>query len=158
MTSPVAGNDKHTSRTAWLMFLGCLALLTGRILRRCSFCAHPSVLAYAFPPIGHSLENSASQPEQKPQRFLGWRMVLVAFSVDFVAVGFFFYSYGVFFNAIAKEFGGSHLGASLGLTVTHAVGAVAAPMVGRALDRFPLRRVIAVGAVSMSIGFCCCPR
>ena len=71
-------------------------------------------------------------------------MVLVAFSVDFVAVGFFFYSYGVFFNAIAKEFGGSHLGASLGLTVTHA-GAVAAPMVGRALDRFPLRRVIAVG-------------
>ena len=80
-------------------------------------------------------------------------MVLVAFSVDFVAVGFFFYSYGVFFNAIAKEFGGSHLGASLGLTVTHAVGAVAAPMVGRALDRYPLRRVIAVGAVSMSIGF-----
>ena len=80
-------------------------------------------------------------------------MVLVAFSVDFVAVGFFFYSYGVFFNAIAKEFGGSHLGASLGLTVTHAVGAVAAPMVGRALDRFPLRRVIAVGAVSMSTGF-----
>jgi MFS family permease len=80
-------------------------------------------------------------------------MVLVAFSVDFVAVGFFFYSYGVFFNAIAKEFGGSHLGASLGLTVTHAVGAIAAPMVGRALDRFPLRRVIAVGAVSMSVGF-----
>ena len=78
---------------------------------------------------------------------------MVAFSVDFVAVGFFFYSYGVFFNAIAKEFGGSHLGASLGLTVTHAVGAVAAPMVGRALDRFPLRRVIAVGAVSMSTGF-----
>lgn len=80
-------------------------------------------------------------------------MVLVAFSVDFVAVGFFFYSYGVFFNAIAKEFGGSHLGASLGLTVTHAVGAIAAPLVGRALDRFPLRRVIAVGAVSMSTGF-----
>ncbi len=80
-------------------------------------------------------------------------MVLVAFSVDFVAVGFFFYSYGVFFNAIAKEFGGSHLGASLGLTVTHAVGAIAAPLVGRALDRYPLRRVIAVGAVSMSTGF-----
>jgi MFS family permease len=88
-------------------------------------------------------------------------MVLVAFSVDFVAVGFFFYSYGVFFNAIAKEFGdselgallGSHLGASLGLTITHAVGAVAAPMVGRALDRFPLRRVIAAGALAMSSGF-----
>ena len=98
---------------------------------------------------------------QKPKRFLGWKMVLVAFSVDFVAVGFFFYSYGVFFTAIAKEFGdsdlgallGSHLGASLGLTITHAVGAIAAPLVGRALDRFPLRRVIAAGALSMSVGF-----
>ena len=98
---------------------------------------------------------------QKPKRFLGWKMVLVAFSVDFVAVGFFFYSYGVFFTAIAKEFGdselgtllGSHLGASLGLTITHAVGAIAAPLVGRALDQFPLRLVIATGALSMSLGF-----
>ena len=59
-------------------------------------------------------------------------MVAVAFFVDFVAVGFFFYSYGVFFKAIAAEFGGSRLGVSLGLTVTAAVGAslqAAAPTV-----------------------------
>jgi MFS family permease len=80
-------------------------------------------------------------------------MVMVAFFVDFVAVGFFFYSYGVFFKAIALEFGNSRLGVSLGLTVTSAVGAIAAPLVGRALDRFPLRRVIGVGATSMALGF-----
>lgn len=80
-------------------------------------------------------------------------MVVVAFFVDFVAVGFFFYSYGVFFKAIAVEFGDSRLGVALGLTVTSAVGAIAAPMVGRALDRFPLKRVIGVGAVFMSLGF-----
>lgn len=80
-------------------------------------------------------------------------MVVVAFFVDFVAVGFFFYSYGVFFKAIAVEFGDSRLGVALGLTVTSAVGAVAAPLVGRALDRYPLRRVIGVGAVFMSLGF-----
>ena len=80
-------------------------------------------------------------------------IVAVAFFVDFVAVGFFFYSYGVFFKAIASEFGDSRLGVALGLTVTNAVGAVAAPLVGRALDRYPLRRVIGVGATSMSIGF-----
>ncbi len=80
-------------------------------------------------------------------------MVAVAFFVDFVAVGFFFYSYGVFFKAIAAEFGDSRLGVALGLTVTSAVGAFAAPVVGRALDRFPLRRVIGVGATSMAIGF-----
>ena len=78
---------------------------------------------------------------------------MVAFFVDFVAVGFFFYSYGVFFKAIAVEFGDSRLGVALGLTVTSAVGAIVAPMVGRALDRFPLRNVIAVGATSMAIGF-----
>ena len=84
---------------------------------------------------------------------MGWRMVTVAFFVDFVAVGFFFYSYGVFFKAIAAEFGGSRLGVALGLTVTNAVGAIAAPLVGRALDRYPLKRVIGVGATSMAIGF-----
>jgi MFS family permease len=85
--------------------------------------------------------------------FMGWRMVAAAFFVDFVAVGFFFYSYGVFFKAIAAEFGDSRLGVALGLTVTNAVGAIAAPLVGRALDHFPLKRVIGVGATSMAIGF-----
>jgi MFS family permease len=84
---------------------------------------------------------------------MGWRMVTVAFFVDFVAVGFFFYSYGVFFKAIAAEFGGSRLGVALGLTVTNAVGAIAAPLVGRALDKYPLKRVMGVGATSMAIGF-----
>ena len=87
------------------------------------------------------------------ERFLGWRMVLVAFFVDFIAVGFFFCSYGVFFKAIAEDFGDGRLGVALGMTVTHAVGAVVAPLVGRALDRFPLRLVIGVGCLSMAIGF-----
>ncbi len=84
---------------------------------------------------------------------MGWRMVAVAFFVDFVAVGFFFYSYGVFFKAIAAEFGDSRLGVALGLTVTNLVGAIAAPLVGRALDRYPLRWIIGVGAASMALGF-----
>ncbi|MEQ8860082.1 MAG: MFS transporter [Pseudomonadales bacterium] len=89
----------------------------------------------------------------KPARFLGWRMVSVAFFVDFVAVGFFFYSYGVFFKAIEQEFGGSRLGVSLGLTITTTVGAIVAPFIGHALDRFPLKRVIAAGSISMALGF-----
>ncbi|MDP6374320.1 MAG: hypothetical protein QGI55_00545 [Pseudomonadales bacterium] len=34
---------------------------------------------------------------------MGWRMVAVAFFVDFVAVAFFFYSYGIFFKDIAAR-------------------------------------------------------
>jgi MFS family permease len=77
----------------------------------------------------------------------------VAFCIDFVAVGFFFYSYGVFFKAIAEDFGGSRLGVAIGLTVTNAVGAIAAPYVGRALDKYPLRNVMGIGALFMAFGF-----
>ncbi len=85
--------------------------------------------------------------------FVGWRMVSVAFFVDFIAVGFFFYSYGVFFKSIATDFGDSRLGVSIGIVVTQGVGALLAPFIGRALDRFPLRRIIACGALSMGTGF-----
>jgi len=86
--------------------------------------------------------------------FIGWRMVAVAFFVDFIAVGFFFYSYGVFFKAIAAEFGDSRLGVSIGITATQLVGALLAPFIGRALDRYPLKHVIMTGALSMGTGFC----
>ena len=85
--------------------------------------------------------------------FPGWRMVVVAFLVDFIAVGFFFYSYGVFFKAIAADFGDSRLGVALGITLTQGIGALLAPFIGRALDHFPLRVVIASGAISMGVGF-----
>ncbi len=85
--------------------------------------------------------------------FVGWRMVAVAFFVDFIAVGFFFYSYGVFFKAIAAEFGDSRLGVSIGISVTQGVGAILAPFIGRALDKYPLKRVIATGAIAMGSGF-----
>ena len=80
-------------------------------------------------------------------------MVAVAFFVDFIAVGFFFYSYSVFFKSIAAEFGDSRLGVSIGISVTQGVGALLAPFIGRALDRFPLKRIMAAGALSMGTGF-----
>lgn len=80
-------------------------------------------------------------------------MVTVAFFVDFIAVGFFFYSYGIFFKSIAAEFGDSRLGVSMGTTVSMGVGALMAPFIGRALDSYPLKKVIATGAVAMGTGF-----
>lgn len=80
-------------------------------------------------------------------------MVAVAFFVDFIATGFFFYSYGVFFKALAEEFGGARLDVSLGLTFTNVSGGLLAPFIGRALDRFPIKWVILTGTLSMSAGF-----
>ena len=80
-------------------------------------------------------------------------MVFIAFCIDFIAVGFFFYSYGVFFKAISAELGDSRLGVSIGITVTQGVGSILAPFIGRALDHYPLKRIIALGATSMGTGF-----
>ncbi len=92
-------------------------------------------------------------PRPGHDRFDGWRMVGVAFLCDFVAVGFFFYSYGVFFKALAVDFGGSRLGVSLGLTVSSTSGALVAPYLGALLDRVSIRRAMLAGALSVSVGF-----
>jgi MFS family permease len=103
-----------------------------------------------------AIMNRADQTDPDPlQRrlFHGWRIVAVAFFVDFIAVGFFFYSYGVFFKSLAEDFGGARLGVSVGLTLVNMVGGLLAPFIGRALDRYPIKYVILVGTVSMGLGF-----
>lgn len=86
-------------------------------------------------------------------RFVGWRMVAIGFCIDFVAIGFFFYSYGVFFKAIAEDFEGSRLGVSLGIVIAQGTGALLAPLIGRALDHYPIKQVIAAAAISLGVGF-----
>ncbi len=100
-------------------------------------------------PSGQSSQVGATRPGV----FYGWRMVGVAFFIDFIAVGFFFYSYGVFYKALAAELGGSRFGVGMGLTVSAVVSSLAAPFFGRAVDRYPLRRLIIGGALAVSTGF-----
>jgi MFS family permease len=86
--------------------------------------------------------------------FLGWRMVGVAFVVDFIAVGFFFYSFGVFYKPIAVDLGdGSRFSVGMGLAISSFAGAMAAPWVGRFLDRASLKRAMIAGALIVSVGF-----
>ena len=80
-------------------------------------------------------------------------MVAVAFVVDFIAVGFFFYSYGVFFKSIAADLEGSRLGISMGISISNIVGAVLAPFIGRAVDRHPIKHIMIAGALLVSAGF-----
>ena len=82
-------------------------------------------------------------------RFIGWRMVAIGFCIDFIAIGFFFYSYGVFFKAIAEDFQGSRMGVSLGIVIAQGTGALMAPLIGRALDRYPIKQVIALADTSL---------
>lgn len=85
--------------------------------------------------------------------FHGWRMVAIAFFTDFISVGFFFYSYGIFFLALSKEFGGSHLDVSLGFMISNISGALIGPFLGRALDRYPTRWIMLLGATVLALGY-----
>ena len=86
--------------------------------------------------------------------FYGWVIVAVAFVVDFIAVGFFFYSYGVFFLPISEELGGgSRFGVASGIAIVNFVAAMIAPWVGNALDRIPIKRIMATGACISASGF-----
>jgi MFS family permease len=90
---------------------------------------------------------------QENKIYYGWKIIMVAFLVDFIAVGFFFYSYGVFFKALAVEFGGSRLDVSIGITLVNIVGALIAPSLGRALDKYPIKNVMLFGCINTSFGF-----
>lgn len=59
----------------------------------------------------------------------------------------------MFFKALAIEFGGSRLDVSIGITLVNVVGALIAPTIGRALDRFPIKNVILFGCANMTLGF-----
>ena len=80
-------------------------------------------------------------------------MVGVAFVVDFIAVGFFFYSFGVFLKEIAADLETSRMNVSMGISISNFVGAVAAPFIGRSLDHQPIRRIMITGAFAVGTGF-----
>lgn len=93
-----------------------------------------------------------------PRAFRGWHMVGVAFLVDFIAVGFFFYSFGVYYPAIDADMAGSSVLVAAGISVSNVVSGLIAPFVGRALDRHPLKRMMLIGALTVSAGFLCLSR
>jgi len=85
--------------------------------------------------------------------FHGWRMVGVAFAVDFIAVGFFFYSFGVFYPAMDADFEGASFWVAVGISVSTLGSGLLGPVIGRWLDRYPLRRIMLLGALITSAGF-----
>lgn len=95
-----------------------------------------------------------AEPARAPSGpFAGWRMVRVAFLVDFIAVGFFFYSFGIFYPAIDADFAGGSVWVAAGISVSNLVSGFFAPFIGRALDRRPIKHMMILGALVVAAGF-----
>ncbi|MEM7080614.1 MAG: MFS transporter [Pseudomonadota bacterium] len=70
-----------------------------------------------------------------------------------VVSGAFVYARGVFLPEMADEFGGSRFNITLAFSIAQAVGALAAPAIGIALDRWHPRYVLLGGAVMVTAGY-----
>ncbi len=68
--------------------------------------------------------------------YYGWRIVAVAFLTHCLTVGCVFYSFGVFFTPLIREFGWSRAELSWGFSSVSIFGAIYAPFVGRVVDRY----------------------
>ena len=82
-----------------------------------------------------------------------WLMVAVTFLPHFLAMGFVFYSAGVFLEPLAEEFGVGRSEISLIGSFASVGGAVAAPFLGRWLATGSIRNAMSVGCLAMGGAF-----
>ena len=85
--------------------------------------------------------------------FFGWRMVVYANLVDFVSVGLAFYAYAVFFGFIQQEFEASRFLVSSTVSVMILAAGIYSPIMGFILDKFPIKKLLSIGAIIFGSGF-----
>jgi MFS family permease len=79
--------------------------------------------------------------------YYGWYIVAMAMTMLALVVGSIFLSFGLFVIPVSEEFQLSRADTNTAMIALNIGCAVAAPMVGRILDLYPIRRVIAVSAL-----------
>jgi len=84
--------------------------------------------------------------------FYGWWIVAVGVVCLLLAGGIGFYSFGAFFIPLINEFGWSRGQLSLAMTIACLVGLLA-PVVGTWIDRYGVRRAMALGALLTGSAF-----
>jgi MFS transporter, OFA family, oxalate/formate antiporter len=93
------------------------------------------------------LHNARFMSSSGRNAYYGWRIVAVAFLTHCLNVGCVFYSFGVFFTPLIREFGWSRAQISWGFSSVSIVGALWSPFVGRVVDRYGPRRSQIFGAL-----------
>lgn len=88
--------------------------------------------------------------------FYGWWIVLVCFFSLFIAYGARFYSFGVFFKPMSKELGWTRTMTASAFGLSTILYGLAAPLVGKILDKYGAKYLISGGAFLGGIGFMLC--
>ncbi|MBI4499201.1 MAG: MFS transporter [Chloroflexi bacterium] len=92
-------------------------------------------------------------PPASGRIFYGWWVVFSSAAIILLTGATFFYGFGVFFQPIIDEFGWSNTQVALASSLRSEVSAFAAPLIGLAVDRFGVRRVLIAGVLIVGLGF-----
>jgi MFS family permease len=86
------------------------------------------------------------------QPFDGWRVVGAAFVVEFVSIGTSFSAFGVFMDPLAEQFDTTRGVISSGLGGLLLVTGLMGPLLGRVIDRGPLKAMMLCGVFLLATG------
>ena len=85
--------------------------------------------------------------------YYGWWVLAAAALTEMLAIGSTSYAAGLFVLPLEREFSLSRAAASSALPISFAGAALMAPLVGYLLDKYPVQKVIAIGAIAFGLGF-----
>ena len=84
--------------------------------------------------------------------FYGWIIVGLTFVIQFLAMGSTFYIFGVLLKPLTEALEADRFLVSLGLSSQMVVGALLGPWLGSAVAKYPIRPLMSVGIVLISLG------
>jgi MFS family permease len=85
--------------------------------------------------------------------FAGWWQVAICMVTQAAATGTIVTCFSVFAAPLAREFGASRGELGLVMTLTYLVGGVLNPVLGTAMDRFSIRKIMLGGGAALAVGF-----
>lgn len=85
--------------------------------------------------------------------FYGWKILAIVFIAQMLAMGTTVYGFGVFVKPLTEEFGVSRATLNRGFVVFMIGMGLFSPWLGRLLDRYRIRYIMAAGAALMGMGF-----
>lgn len=88
----------------------------------------------------------------EPRPFLGWRIVVVAFTAQLLSVGLSFGAFGVFVVPVSEEFDATRAELGVGLAIIFLVMGLMGPLIGHWLDRGLARTLMLTGVVLAGVG------
>jgi len=91
-------------------------------------------------------------PKAHSASFYGWRIVGLTFFAQFVSMGTFFYTFGVFLKPLTEAFGTERFYVAIALSLQQVVVATLGPWVGRRVAEHSIRTLMLWGSVLLTIG------